>query len=97
MNDHVTNYKVPARTLQRHVVDETQRTPVYWLNLGRARKCARAFAKTGSLLDTAINCGFTDQSHMNREFQRWFRTTPKAFQRNRMLMEQINMPGYGDV
>ncbi len=43
----------------------------------KAKKLLRAGA---SILDTAIGCGFHDQSHFNRHFKKALGTTPKQFQ-----------------
>ncbi|TMN86536.1 AraC family transcriptional regulator [Pseudoalteromonas phenolica] len=43
----------------------------------KAKKMLRAGT---SILDTAIGCGFHDQSHFNRHFKKALGTTPKQFQ-----------------
>ena len=53
------------------VLSRTKRTPSYWLQLARIRKAARSLTANTYLADVAENFGFSDQSHMNREFQRW--------------------------
>lgn len=88
---------VSTRTLQRRVLETTERTPAYWLNLRRARKCVQSIDPHQSLSEIADQCGYSDQSHMNRELRRWFNTTPGEFQRSPDLKSLIAMPGYGDV
>ena len=44
---------------------------------------AKEFLKKGySITDTALECGFTDQSHFHRNFSKIVATTPKEYQRN---------------
>lgn len=85
---------VSVRTLQRHLFRATGRTPVYWLQLARIRFAAREMLRGVSLVELADVVGFSDQAHMTREFQRWFQLTPTQFQRNSILVEQIQQLGY---
>lgn len=44
---------------------------------------AKEFLKEGyTLVDTALECGFTDQSHFHRNFLKIVATTPKEYQQN---------------
>lgn len=86
---------VSDRTLQRTIMTGTGRSPGYWLQLARARRAARALARPGSLAEMASHHGFSDQSHMNREFRRWFRTTPGELSKADDLLAQLNSPAYG--
>lgn len=44
---------------------------------------ARKFLKEGmSIVDTALECGFYDQSHFHRNFLKFVATTPKEYQLN---------------
>lgn len=88
---------VSTRTLQRRVLTQTDRTPGYWLSLSKARKCVRLINTHQSLSAIASECGYSDQSHMNREIRRWFNVTPGDFQGNAKLKALVTVPGYGDV
>ena len=85
---------VSTRTLQRLVLSKTQRTPSYWLQLARIRKAARSLSQSACLVDVAENYGFSDQSHMNREFQRWFGLTPVQVLNSPAIIKQLHDKGY---
>lgn len=87
---------VSSRTLQSRVVHATARTPGYWLMLARVRHCARNISAEQPFIETALDCGFVDQPHMNREFRRWFNATPTDFLHNSELKQMILMPGFGN-
>jgi AraC family transcriptional regulator len=46
--------------------------------------CARLLDRDAPLADVAIECGFSDQSHLTRIFKRVTGTTPGAFRQNRL-------------
>ena len=80
---------VSMKTLQRLILRKTHRPPSYWFQLARARKAARDMTISSSLADVAEKFGFSDQSHMHREFQRWFRSTPLEISNSPDLIEQL--------
>ena len=86
---------VSTRTLQRFILKKTGRTPSYWFQLARVRKAAKELTGSAGLSDIADSHGFSDQSHMNREFQKWFNITPLEFRNSPDLICQINETGYG--
>jgi len=86
---------VSVRTLQRLIFNKTNRTPGYWLQLARIRKAAKSLSHDVNLADVAENYGFSDQSHMNREFQRWFRLTPVQLLNTPNVIRQLYDQGYG--
>ncbi len=85
---------VSTRTLQRLVLSKTNRTPGYWLQLARIRRAARNLSQSDCLVDVAESYGFSDQSHMNREFQRWFGLTPVQVLNSPAIIRQLNSKGY---
>lgn len=85
---------VNIRTLQRLIFKSTERTPSYWIQLARIRKTARSLTKSTSLAGTADINGFSDQSHMSREFKRWLNISPSEAQKNTDIMTQLNNIGY---
>lgn len=87
------NLGVSVRTLQRHLKSETGESPLFWRSLVRARRCARMLDDQLSLTETALQAGYSDQSHMTRELQRWFNCTPSAL-KNGCLQTEINFSGY---
>lgn len=53
------------------------RVSPYLLQAGLRIKHAKTCLKTGaSFAESAAECGFTDQSHMTRQFRRWIGITP---------------------
>jgi len=76
-----------TRTLQRLVVKETSRSPMYWMMLARGRKAARALNSPLPLVDIAELYGYADQAHMSREFRRWFNISPSCL---RHLPNRLN-------
>ncbi len=85
---------VGLRRIQRCLKRHTTRSPMRWLALARVRKAAREVAMGRGLGDVAFEFGYADQSHMSREFHRWFGTSPGRLMDNG-LPGQINAPGYG--
>lgn len=87
-----------VRTLQRVMLKETQRPPSYWLQLARCRKAARQLLvghdQPIPLAELASDFKFSDQSHMTREFQRWFQHTPKQALSQPDVFEQLAEPAY---
>ncbi|MBU1341210.1 MAG: AraC family transcriptional regulator [Proteobacteria bacterium] len=52
----------------------------YLIQTGLRIKKAKHHLTSGlSLADTAASCGFTDQSHMTRQFKRWMGITPGEY------------------
>jgi len=86
---------VSTKTLQRLILKKTGRTPGYWFQLARVRKAARRLTRSVSFSDAAEMYGFSDQSHMNREFQRWFNASPSEILKSPDIIEQLIDIGYG--
>lgn len=84
-----------TRSLQRMLIKETDKSPSYWFQLARARKAAKHLSQTNAMANTADLYGYSDQSHMCREFQRWFKFSPTQLLNNPMLMAQLDCTGYG--
>jgi AraC-like DNA-binding protein len=68
---------------ERHLKQVTGKTFVAYLNLLRIAK-ARALLQTGStpMLQVAVACGFSNQSHFNRVFRKIAGVTPGAYRRS---------------
>jgi AraC-like DNA-binding protein len=81
---------VSSRSLQRALVRDTGFAPAFWLRLARVRRAAARVDQ--SLADLAADCGFSDQSHMTREFQHWFGLGPRSLRGSVILKEQIRQP-----
>lgn len=84
-----------TRSLQRMLIKETDKSPSYWFQLARARKAAKHLGQTNAMADTADLYGYSDQSHMCREFQRWFKLSPTQLLNDAILMAQLDSTGYG--
>ena len=85
---------VSRRSLQRLLLQETGRSPVYWLQLARVRRAGRAVQETSSLAEIAYDNGFADQSHMNREFMRWLAITPSVLRTGAVQSKQLGGSGF---
>lgn len=85
---------VSQRTLQRRLLFSTGKRPLYWVRLARVRRAARLLNQERSISSVAYYVGYADQSHLTREFQHWFGTTPKAFMAQSDLATSINSAGY---
>ena len=88
---------VTTRTLQRLVLRETGRSPVYWMMLARVRKAARALNSTLHLVDIAELYGYADQAHMTREFKRWFNASPAVLRSRPAISNQLYEEAYDGV
>lgn len=86
---------VHVRSLQRHIVAATGRTASYWIRLARVRRTARAIRSNSNLLEIAYDFGFSDQSHMTREFRHWLGQTPQAVKYSPVLQKHMAEQGYG--
>lgn len=82
------------RTLQRHVASVTAASPVFWMQLARLRKAARALVNGMPVADVAFTFGYADQPHLSRAFKKWLGTTPGNFVRRSDLVVQIMSSGY---
>lgn len=85
------------RTLQRTTLTLTGRSPLYWTRLARARRAAAALHAGASSIDTAVQVGFTDQSHMTREFRHWFSVTPGQVRRLDPIVAGIHESGFAST
>jgi len=86
---------VSLRSLQRLVRTGTGQTPYFWFSLARIRKAGRLLLEDKNLVDIAIETGFADQAHMNREMKRWFGKTPNQVRSDPDILDTIVEPGYG--
>ncbi len=86
---------VSARTLQRFILKKTKQSPSYWYQLARVRKAAKHISYSSCLATLAQEYGFSDQSHMTREFQRWFKCTPVTLLNHPDLLAQLSENSYG--
>ena len=85
---------VTSRALQRLVLRETGRSPVYWLQLARVRRAGRAVFGTKPLAEIAFEHGYADQAHMSRAFRRWLGSSPAALQKDIQQARALLEPGY---
>jgi len=88
---------ITPRTLQRLVMRETGKTPVYWMMLARARKAARGLHSTIRLSELADFHSYADQAHMCREFKRWFNISPSLLRNSPNMLIQFYHKGYAGV
>jgi AraC-like DNA-binding protein len=86
---------VSERSLERLLAQRTQRGPLYWRNLARARRCARALAGAQPLAQLAADHGYADQAHMTRDLQRWFGSAPAQLRLRPAFLETLGASGHG--
>ncbi len=66
----------------RYFRSMTERTPIDYLNYYRIEcACEMLVAKDISIKETAISCGFNDESYFIKTFHKYKGTTPKQFMR----------------
>lgn len=65
---------------------QTGLTPIAYLLLLRLNNAKTELIEGNSLTQTALSCGFFDQSHFNNYFKRYFGITPKSYQENCTLL-----------
>jgi len=87
---------VSTRTLQRQFKKLELPKPEYWRLLSRARLAASALPSRAPLVDIAVAYGYSDQSHMTRDFTRWFGTTPAQLSEDSALLEEVCQLGVGN-
>ncbi len=87
---------VSVRTLQRQLKKLNLPKPEYWLQLSRARLAACALPCRVPLADIALEFGYSDQSHMTRDFTRWFGVTPAKLRQDTTLLAEVNQLGAGN-
>lgn len=69
-----------VRALEKKFKSYFQLTPAQFINRIRVTRAAEFLCTVDSpLVDVAGKFGFSDQSHMTREFRKHFGTTPKAY------------------
>lgn len=85
---------VSERSLERLLSRSTQRGPLLWRNLARARRCARALAGEEPLADLAAAHGYADQAHLTRDLRRWFGATPTALRAMPAFLGSLAAPAY---
>ncbi len=66
----------------RYFRSMTGRTPIDYLNYYRVEcACEMLSTKDISVKETAISCGFSDESYFVKTFRKYKNTTPKQFTR----------------
>jgi AraC-like DNA-binding protein len=86
---------VSARSLERLLAGHTRRGPLWWRNLARARRCARALAGATPLAALAADHGYADQAHMTRDLRRWVGHAAGALRAQPGLLAAIASSGHG--
>lgn len=82
------------RNLERLVMHCTGRRPIWWKQLARVRRAARAVGTELPLADVALESGYADQGHMTRTFRRWFGVTPSQLRRDAALLALSGEAGF---
>ncbi len=74
---HKTSFQV-IRSFKAH----TGLTPIAYLILIRLNKAKKLLASGNTIIDTALECGFFDQSHFTNCFRKYFGVSPKQYAEN---------------
>ncbi len=93
---------VAPRSLSRLLRQAGLPAPMAWRRLARLRRTTRAWLSPGigarpALADLALEQGYADQAHLNREFQAWLGLSPTQLLRNASAWSGLLAPGYGDA
>lgn len=86
-NENVTLSKLAHLTnlnqsyLNRLFKSHTGLPPHAWQNQIRLQQSRRMIRNGCSILETATECGFSDQSHLNRHFRRSYGSTPGNYEK----------------
>ena len=89
-----TRLGVSERSLERLLSQGTARGPLFWRNLARARRCARALAGMVPLAELAADHGYADQAHMTRDLRRWFGATPTRLREMPGFLAMLDAPAF---
>lgn len=65
----------------RHFQNQMSMTPHAWLTQYRVKQAKKRLERGHSLVSTALECGFADQSHMTRAFKQQFGISPGRLSR----------------
>lgn len=82
-----TKYNKTSFQLIRAFKSHTGLTPIAYLTLIRLNKSKQLLAQGHSLVDTALDCGFFDQSHFINYFKKYFGISPKQYCNNFSIVE----------
>ncbi|MEM9645789.1 MAG: helix-turn-helix domain-containing protein [Planctomycetota bacterium] len=85
---------VGSRHFQRSIKRWTGHSPMFWIRLARVRRSGVMIANSTCLSDAALSSGFADQSHMTREFRRWFGVSPARFARDQDRVARVRDKGF---
>jgi AraC-like DNA-binding protein len=75
-------YNKTSFQLIRAFKAHTGLTPIAYLILIRLNKAKKLLASGNTLIDTALECGFFDQSHFTNCFKKYFGVSPKQYTEN---------------
>jgi AraC-like DNA-binding protein len=75
-------YNKTSFQLIRAFKAHTGLTPIAYLILIRLNKAKKLLASGNTLIDTALKCGFFDQSHFANCFNKYFGVSPKQYSEN---------------
>lgn len=75
-------YNKTSFQLIRAFKAHTGLTPIAYFILIRLNKAKNLLASGNTLIDTALECGFFDQSHFTNSFKKYFGVSPKQYCEN---------------
>ena len=73
---------ISVRQLERRFLEDVGLAPKMFARLVRLQSALRGIANGWPLADVAIACGYYDQAHMARDFNRLAETSPAAWRRH---------------
>jgi AraC-like DNA-binding protein len=77
--------KTPFQLI-RAFKSHTGLTPIAYLTLLRLNKSKKLLASRNGLVETALDCGFFDQSHFSNCFKKYFGVSPKQYCENYSIL-----------
>lgn len=80
LDDIATQLDISKYHFLRMFKSHTHISPHSYLMNRRIEKAKQSLQKGTTIIDTAYNCGFTDQSHLHRRFKTIMGITPKQYQ-----------------
>lgn len=89
LQDIENQIPISLRQIERRFKSQVGFTPKYYQRLMRIRAAIQLIKQNplAHLVDLAIEAGFSDQAHMNREFRQLAGMTPKQYQVTKLVAE----------
>jgi AraC-like DNA-binding protein len=91
VQDILDTFPITARTLDNHFKKQLGLSPVEYCNIIKVNRFIKNTSREKkSLTESAIECGFYDQSHLIRKFRSIFQESPRKYFKTRNLLSSVN-------